>query len=161
MKKAVCLIMFTFLFLGCASTSEILPPTEESYQRLINAKVIECVFTKGVTLRSEAPDYEIVVDSGFVDFPWTLTITSDEHAEEVTIYAEESTGLGETVGDFGKAKWDGGLTFFYAYGGGVYSEAHITIFNPDENESQHYQSFVSNRFENEIGSISGGCRVIE
>lgn len=165
MKKTICLVSVVIFLFGCASSPEISPSNKESYQRLINATEIECVFTKGVAFRFDAPEYEMAIDSTYSDFPITITITIDEQTEIVTIYEQNSTGNRSTYSDFERTKWDGGLSFITMSGMGGASYGHITIFNPDENGPKHYQSFISGWFSDPdttiYSTISGECRVIE
>ena len=162
MKKTIYLTSFILLFLGCASTPKTLTPTEESYQRLINAKVIECVFTRGVFLVDRSGEF--VDDPESNDLPWTITITTDKQSEKATIYQQNSTGPGG--GEYERERWDGGLSFIVRWINGGAGAIHISIFDSDETKSKNYKSFISAYYGGGFGdlgtySIPGECRVIE
>jgi len=162
MKKTSCIVSVVILF-GCASTPEMLHPNNEVYQKLIDAKKAECVFTKGVYSVIEF-DEEVEKEPDFADtLPWTMTITSDEQSEKATIYWQNSAGSGGTY-TFGMVRGDGGISFVNSSIAGDFT--HISIFDSDEINPKSYSSFYVTFYPIQdtdavIYNASGECRVIE
>jgi hypothetical protein len=161
MKKIVVFAYLVFLLSGCASSPEVTPSNENSYQRIVNAKLMECEFTRGVSF--DFNDDIILKDPESLELPWKITI--DKQSEEVTIYEQSSSGPIETYEGYEWRKWDGGISVIGISIGGGYYLAHIAVFDSNDTRSNNYDSYISGVFsdpDTEVAwNVSGECRVIE
>ena len=167
MKKTICLVSVVIFLFGCASSPEIKVPVDDSLEKLLMAKVIQCDFTKYVEIYfTEQGEIEVdqSEDSEEDEDGWRLLINISPRSDETTIYYYEMPVEDQDTPTTFTSKVqrrDYGIYFIVDVE--KWGIATITVLNIDDIVSDYagVLSVIGALWDLETRIMLGSCKVIE
>ncbi len=168
MKKTICLVLATFLLFSCASAPENKVPVDkslveldDSLEKLLAGKEIQCSFTKGVGIDVE--EFEIKQEEAPEGEELRFLLKIDPKSDNATIYLDARLsvwGLPYTYSSKVQ-RWDEHISFMFSIP--ELGPPIITVFSTDDDFSDYVATLsLSTSYilgDPEILNYIGSCKI--